>query len=368
MSYSIPSVFNKVVGNTTVGPVARQANTPVITQKKDSFEKNNYKTVVATSAGALGGGIAGAIYAKMTEMRRSIPRAVLKKFDKDFSKYGLARAELEEQFWKDNFGPLLKSMADKLLSNEELTPEELKLAKNLDLEPNMLRFFDNAKERAKMLTELFKNNSDTGRRIMGLYTMAASMYDKYTLTSQSILSERLSSIQKNGIHYLDNQEFLDYVSSEFFKDITFKIKYDKEGLAKGIVTSLDFKKILPEGDVLSDATYTFKELVDEIISQNGVKPRFKIGLHYLSFLPSNILGSENNNIPSSGNRLNRYFNELLSPVLDKAKTANEELKNGAIKAYKNKQILKYAGIGALFAGILATCSSLIYKKVKEKKS
>ena len=365
MNYSIPGVYNKIFGNTTTGSVVQQVSTSVVPEKKDSFEKSNHKTLAITSAGAMGGGIAGAIYAKITEAARAIPNSILNKYDKDYSTLGAARAEVEERVWKDEFEPLLKSMVNKLLNKEELTPEELKLAKDIDLDPNMVRFFDRAKLRAKSLADAINEHSNN-QSVLYLYSVHSPMDDKYSLSSTLDLSKWLNSIGENGLKYSDNEEFLDYASSEFFKDITFKIKYNKDGVANGIIPSIDFKNAIPGGETLSDNAYSFKELVEKVIVKKEFGHNPYVDSSSLSELGAKIGVSENNNHPQSAAVLKRRFNELCDAAVDKAKAVNQELKSNAIKTYNNKQILKYAGIGALIAGVLATCGSLVYKKIKEK--
>lgn len=366
MNYSIPSVYNKIAGNTTTGSVVQQVSTPVISEKKDSFEKSNHKTLAITSAGTVGGGVVGAIYGKITEAGRSIPRAILDKYNLDFSMYTDATFKIQDQVWKDEFKPLLESMVDKLSNNKELTPEELKLAKDIDLDPNMVRFFDNAKERLSILKDALDENPDDVRKFLGSYSVLSVHADKFTFISGINFSKRLSSIEENGLKYLDNEEFLDYASSEFFKDITFKIKYDKNGVADDIIPSVNFKKALSEGETLSDATYSFKELVEKVVVKKEFKGNSNVDIHKLSYLTGGIGLKLPNNETLSAHKLRSSFFGLCDIAIDKAKATNEELKNNAIKAYKNKQILKYAGIGALAAGAIALCGTLINKKAKEK--
>lgn len=364
MLNSVPSVYSKVAGNASGGSVVQPTSASAIPEKKDSFKKSNNKTLAVTSIGTASGGIAGMVYAKMTEAARKIPRAILDKYNTDFSTYSNARAKIQDRVYKDEFEPLLKSMVDKLLGNEELPPEELKLAKDLDLDPNMVRFFDGAKKRLNILADELNKHPNDKSAISG-YSILSPSSDKFDIASFSDFNKWFGIIEENGTKHQDIQEFLDYTSSEYFKDINFKIKYDKNGVANGIIPSIDFKNSLPEGETLSDTTYTFKELVEKVIAKKEFEHN-RIDETTLCSLSQNIGVSKNNNHPSSQSVLLKRFNELCESAIDKAKAVNEELKNGAIKAYKNKQMLKFAGIGALAAGALAACGALIYKKVNEK--
>ena len=368
MNNSIPSVYNKVAGSISAAPVVQKTSAPVVSEKKDSFEKSNGKILATTSAATVGGGVAGLMYAKMTKATKSTPRDILDKYNLDFGALGSARDKIEEQVYKNEFEPLLKSMVDKLSSNKELTSEELKLAEDLNLDPNMVRFFDSAKERLGILKDKLNKHPNDRQGVIGGYSVMSHQYDKFTLNSCLDFSKWLSSIEENGLKHLDNEEFLYYASSRYFKDINFKIKYDKNGVANGIVSSIDFKNALPEGERLSDTTYTFRELVEKVIVKKEFKHSPSINNVELSFLASEIglKLSENEKQCCSDYMLRKRFFEFCDIAVDKAKTTNEELKNAAIKAYKNKQMLKFAGIGALVAGVLTACGALIHKKVKEK--
>ena len=228
----------------------------------------------------------------------------------------------------------------------------------------MVRFLDSAKERAKiLLDEINKHPKSLGNTIGG-YSVSSACFDRNSLSMQVDFAKLLCSIEENGLRYSNNEEFLNYLSSEFFKGITFKIKYDKNGIEKDIVPSLNFKEALSNGDILSDATYTYKELVDKIIIKNEFNRN--LSQTNLSLLPLTIFDSKNYNHIPSGQKLTEYYLMVCNAAVDKAKAANDELKNSAIKAYNNKQILKSAGIGALVAGAVALCAALICRKDKEK--
>ena len=279
--------------------------------------------------------------------------------------YTDATYKIQDQVWKDEFKPLLESMIDKLSSNKELTPEELKLAKDLDLSPNMVRFLDNAKGKVDVLKNILDEFPDDPRRALEEYAMRSPGYDKFTLQGYLDFSKWMKSIEENGLENANNKEFVDFASSEFFKDITFKIKYNKNGVANNIIPSIDFKKALSEGETLSDATYSFKELVEKVVIRKEFEKNPNVNTYWVGWLSTCMIGHENAPPPSQ-KVLNKRFFGLCDIAIDKAKATNEELKNNAIKAYKNKQILKYTGIGALAAGAIALCGALINKKAKEK--
>ena len=356
MINSIPNVYNKVTGTASSEFALQVASAPAVPEKNDSFKKSIGKMLAATSAATIGGGVIGAIFAKMTEATRKIPDSILKKYNLDFGKYGSARAKIETQVLEEEFILLLKSITNKLLNNEELTHYELELAKKIDLEPNMVKFLDSAKKRAKWLLNLIDLYSYSPESVFEKYSDYSPTLEKNYARIHYDVSKWLNSIIGSDIKYSNNEEFLDYVSSELFKNITFKIKYDKNGAVKDFVTNIEFKKTLDNGDTLSDATYTFKELVDIIIAKKDeLKTNFDFCLHKLEKLLTGIITNPDNGSQAlSGQKLSKCFEEFCNTVTDK------------IKAYNNKQILKSAGIGALVTGAIALCAALIYRKFKEK--
>ena len=341
-------IFSNMIKDSTL---ATNANTTQqksqklnINDKKDTFSK----TTATTAGGVASGGIIGILKEKL--MPKKIPTSISTQDDE---------SALDQMSYKkfdsiiNDSESMLKESVNKILNNQELTKEEVKFLDGLDLiYPNDLKFMPFVKEFAE---EIVSSDYSNGGNFLGSLNLS---YPSSGLTRgismYSALSDRLEDILQDGGKYTDNEEFLDYINSRFFKGETYKTLTNTANGKTEYVFSDFAKEALKKDEILSSENYNFKEIVNLATGKNSS-----------AFM--DILMNPDKMPKLADMPIVKYERKVRDLATQQAKAEVEQLKKTAITNFQNKQILKSAGIGAGIIGILTICGTLIYKKIKQNK-
>lgn len=317
--------------------------------KQDAFVKSNKKATGIAMGGVATGGIIGILKEKLNP--KNVPEEIINEYDSSNLDNLNQIASKKANEILDKEAHMLKTTTYKMLDNKELTKEEIEFVNNSGIIlPEDVKYLvgENSPLYKFIKNEVSGDISNSGK----YFDNISSQYSTSGLTGGQetwlATKDRIEDFLTGGHKYNDSEEFLDYMTSKFYKGIKFRIEMDKD--ANTLCYVMDgIEEPFFDNSFLSNETYTYKEMIKHAKAHGKTT--------YAEVASSATIK----------NPVEDYLDNVQKRALKEAKVELEHAKDVAIKNFQNKGVLKSAGIGALIVGIVALGGSLISNKMKKDK-
>lgn len=311
---------------------------------KDAFTR----TAKLTSGWVIAGGFIGALKEKL--MPKNIPNSLTAQYEDWTNPDGAHMRKKTDDMW-DEAANTLKRAVNKMLDSQELTEEEASFIDELGLiKQDDIKYLSDSKTIKKYIKEITEQNSHDADEY---FNRLAISYPTSGLAAgihrYLALGDRLNDFLEDAGKYKDNEAFIDYLNSRFFSDRTYKIiTNNKTAQIRYSVSGLLF------GDeVASEASYSFKEIINHA-KQN--KKRSVDLIEIIIYEPP-----EHCDTP-----IVKFAKKISEKATRELEDEARQLKETAIKNFKNRQLLKSAGIGAGIIGAITLVATLVCSKINKQ--
>lgn len=323
-----------------------EPKTDIVVQKnsKDTFTK----TAKLTSGGVIAGGFIGVLKERLKP--KNIPNSLTAQYEDWTNPVGAHMRKKTDDMW-GKAANTLKRAVNKMLDSQELTEEEASFIDELGLiKQDDVKYLSNSeyiKEYIKKITE--QNSYDADAYFGALDISYPHSGLAAGLPRYGVLKDRINDFLEGAGKYKDNEAFIDYLNSRFYSDRTYKIITNN----KTTQIRYSISDLCGDDEVASEASYSFKEII------NHAKQNKKHSVDLLEIITDKP--PEHCDTPIV--KFSKKISEIATRELE---VEAKQLKDTAIKKFKNKQLLKSAGIGAGIIGAITLVATLVCNKINKQ--
>lgn len=341
--------------NMTFGSNNQKQQDVKIPQTQDTFSKSKNKTIAITTTGIISGGTIGVLKEKFKP--KAIPEKILKKYDiTNLAPNSQIIRDIQEKISTEDMNSF-KRIARKALDKQALTAEDKEFLNNTRLIlPEDIKFLlNNDRTPFKNFLQEFVNDiSNPEEYFSNLINPAKSSGLTGDVDTWLSALDRILDYLNDCGKYNDNEEFLDYMTTRIYPGKKFNKVVDIYNRPITYVANENAEKDLSNIHIdiplkISKKTYTYKEMIKRA-KQDGLTAYTDVAV-----------------VAKRRSVMEDYMSHLAKRVLKEAEGKLENAKNIDVANFKNKQLLKSTGIGAIIVGALALGGNLIYNKIKKDK-